>query len=357
MNPAYFHKLIVLLLFTASSFAGFSQDTLKHKRVKVLPTPAFAFAPETNLSMGAVCLFTLDLYNDSLTRSSNAKVKFSYTLRKQLISEAQWNYFFKEEKWFTGGSVLYSKYPDLYFGIGSNTSTEGETSFESHRIIVEVNGLKKIYKKWFAGISFRHLNYFDFAIDENGTPYSELKSDSRTGLGWVVLNDKRNNLLTASEGSYLSLSNNHNFGSSYYSQIVLDGRKYFSWGKKVKQTVAGRVYSKHIIGSAPFFDIALLGSDKLVRGYFYGRFRDVNLTTFQAEYRALLFWRIGVAAFGGASFVYKDFNDFNSSTLKPNVGAGLRLLVDKKERTSLRLDYAIGMNGEWGFYASFGESF
>lgn len=350
-------QTLLILCFAFGATSVMAQDTIKKRKVKVLPVPAFGYSPETRSYVGAVGLFTLNLYDDSLTRLSNAKIEFNYSWNKQIISELEWNYFFKEEKWFTHGFVHYSKYPDNYFGIGSSTSPEGKTLFESDRVRFEFEVLKKIQNKWFVGLDTRHFNYFEFSVPQDTIVYDELKTESRTGFGWIVQNDSRDNLLTPTTGSFLKLANNYNFGSSNYSQLILDGRKYFNWGKKIKQVVSTRLYSKHIFGAAPFYDLSLIGGDRFVRGYFYGRFRDKNLTTIQAEYRALLFWRIGLAAFGGTSLVYSDFSDFNSSTFKPNGGVGLRFLVDKEDGTNLRFDYAIGLNGESGFYVSFGESF
>jgi len=350
-------RIFLLLFVLFGSTSGIAQDTIKKRKVKVLPVPAFGYSPETRFYVGAVCLFNLNLYDDTLTRSSNTKLEFNYTWNKQIIAEAGWNYFFKEEKWFTRGSIHYSKYSDSYFGIGSSQPPEGKTLFESNRVIVELEGLKKVKNKWFVGLVGRHLNYFNFSVNQDTIVYNELKSESRTGFGLVVQNDTRDNLLTPTKGAFLKLSDNFNFGSSNYSQLTIDARKYFNWGKKIKQVVSTRLYSKHVFGPAPFYDLSLIGGDTFVRGYFFGRFRDNNLTTIQAEYRSLLFWRIGLAAFGGASLVYNDFSDFNSNTLKPNGGIGLRFLVDKEEGTNLRFDYAIGLNGESGFYVSFGESF
>jgi outer membrane translocation and assembly module TamA len=70
-----------------------------------------------------------------------------------------------------------------------------------------------------------------------------------------------------------------------------------------------------------------------------------------------LFWRIGIATFGGISMVYEKVNRIENESFKPNAGIGLRFLVDKIEGTQLRFDYAVGANNQSGFYISFGESF
>jgi hypothetical protein len=64
-----------------------------------------------------------------------------------------------------------------------------------------------------------------------------------------------------------------------------------------------------------------------------------------------------LTAFGGLSNIYHNAQDFNIDHTKYNYGFGFRFLVDKKERTNLRMDYAIGKDGNNGFYVSFGESF
>lgn len=107
-SPVWFPlSLTVFSLIYAT--AGYAQDTdtstKQPPKIKVLPVPAFGHSPETSTYIGAVCLFTLDFYRDTLTRISNAKLEFNYTWRKQMIFEAGWNYFFREEKWYTQGTI------------------------------------------------------------------------------------------------------------------------------------------------------------------------------------------------------------------------------------------------------------
>lgn len=351
------YNLFSILLFLCFAFNGNSQDSLKHNKIKILPVPALGYSPETSTYLGVVALFTLNLYNDSLTRSSNAKIEFNYTWRKQLIIESEWNYFFRNESWFTHGNVHYSKYPDLYFGVGSETNEKDVIRFQSIRFRTEIDLLKNFGKKWFAGAGFRYTDYSDISIQMGDTYYPEMKSIASIGFLIAVLNDKRDNILTPTSGRYLKLYNSHNFSEKYYSQIALDLRKYHTIGKNKQHTFSGRLFSKHIFGTSPFYDLALIGGDKLVRGYFYGRFRDNQLTTIQTEYRYTIYKWFGLAAFGGVTAVYADIQNFNNTNIKPNIGAGFRIRVDKKEKTNLRFDYAIGSGGQTGFYVSFGESF
>lgn len=348
--------LSFLLVFCSSAIAQ-EADSVKPKRIKVLPVPAFGYAPETKTYIGAVALFTLDLYQDSITRTSNAKIEFNYTWKKQIITEIQWNYFTRAEKWFTQGLLHFSKYPDFYYGIGTSMPDSAQISYESDRIKIDVNLLRSIKGNLFTGIGFRHYSYSAIRSEADLSAFPELYTRKNTGISAIVLKDQRNNILTPTKGYYLKLLGEYNFSSIDYQRITLDARKYFHWGKKLPQVLSGRLYSNHVIGSAPYYDLSLIGGDLFVRGYFYGRFRANNLTTIQSELRTDLFWRIGLSVFGGYTMIYDKVSSLNSSNFKPNGGIGLRFMVDKNERTNLRFDYALGQNGQSGFYVSFGESF
>lgn len=341
---------LFLLFFIFSSAA---QDSTRNKKVKILPVPAFGYAPETDTYVGAVSLFTLDLYQDDLTRTSNAKVEFNYTWRKQVIVEAQWNYFFREEKYYTQGIIHWSKYPDFYYGIGPETPASNELLYESKRFDIDFEVLKNLGNKVFSGFGVRYLDYFNVTTAPEANPFPELRDAYTYGFKYVILQDTRNNLLNSTSGHYYDLEIGYNFSDDNYTHVVIDLRKYHTFNDK--WTVAGRFYNSLNFGNPPFYDYSFLGGDKFVRGYFYGRFRDQHLSTFQLETRAILFWRVGLAAFGGASAVYPNLND--GLNVKPNYGLGLRFVMDRKENVNLRFDYAVGADGETGFYVVFGESF
>ncbi len=353
-------RFLNLLIFSCCfGITSWSQnDSTHHRKVGVLPVPAFGYAPETSTYVGAVSLFTFDFYNDS-TRSSNAKLEFNYTWKKQIILESDWNYFFKEEKWFTHGLLHFSKYPDSYFGIGPESKQEDLQQFQTNRIKTEINLLRKLKNQLFLGGGIRYFDYSRTILisDTSAQIFSELADRNTFGVSGILLNDKRNNLLTPTSGYYAELELTQNFSSSNYGQISFDYRKYFKPWRKWNHSLSTRFLQLSTIGNPAYFDYALFGGDKVARGYFYGRFRDKNISTIQAEYRMKLFWRVGLSFFGGTSLVYPSLKNWNNNYFKPNAGLGLRFLVDKKENTSLRFDYAVGADGQNGFYISFGESF
>ncbi len=333
-------------------FSGFVAGQDSTKKIKLLPVPTIGYSPETKTYIGAVTLFTIDLYKDSLTRTSNAKFEFNYTWNKQLILESEWNYFFKDEKWFTKGRIHYSEYPDYYYGIGSNTPESNKLLFNSDRFVFEANILRNLSGKLFIGPNLRFINYSN--VNYSGDLiYPELADQSTFGVGITLLRDSRNSLLTPTKGFYFNFNTGYNFSKSDYVATTLDIRYYKTWADKY--TWASRMINDFRFGKVPFYDYSFLGGDKFVRGYNYGRYRDKNLSSIQTEFRLPLVWKFGIATFGGISNLFA--NNFKINDSKYNYGLGLRFLVDKHDKTNLRLDYAVGNNGNSGFYISFGESF
>jgi len=331
------------------------QDSIRAKMIKILPVPTIGYSPETGTYVGAVSLITIDLYDDSTTRTSNAKVEISYTWNKQIILESGWNYFFEQEKWFTQGLIHYSHYPDLYYGIGPNTPITNELIYTSNRLAFEGQLLKNIGHQLFTGLSARYIQYSNVSAQDSNLIYPELTGSSTFGLGYSLLKDSRDNLLTPTRGTYLYFNSSYHFSKANYLNFTLDMRYYKTWNKKF--TLSTRLINDINLGNPPFYDLAYLGGDKLVRGYYYGRYRDQNLSSLQSEFRLPVYRKWGLAAFGGLSDLYSKENPFNPDDLKYNYGMGIRFLVDKAERINLRMDYAVGNDHNSGFYISFGESF
>lgn len=347
--------MLVVFLFSKSTRC---EENKPVKRVSVLPVPVIGYSPETSTYIGAVTLFTFNNILDSLTRSSNASVEFNYTWNKQLIFESDWNWFFPREEWFTRGVLHYSRYPDLYYGIGFNTPESGEVNFQSTRFIFDLDLFRNIKNKLFLGMGVNYKSYNNIDnLSDTTLSYSELKNENNFGLKVLFVKDSRNNILSPSKGDYFELCSAFNLGSAFYTKIGLDYRYYFGFGKTKSNTLASRFYHSSVFGTPPFYDYPMIGGDKYVRGYYLGRFRNKNFSTLQLELRNHLFWRIGISTFGGISMVYEKVNNIENECFKPNAGVGLRFLVDKNEGTNLRIDYAVGAQNQSGFYISFGESF
>jgi hypothetical protein len=354
---------IVTIIFIAFLLAGVQaneeEKTAKEDSVKkfgILPVPALGYTPETGMSFGVFSLFTFKFYPDSTTRTSSARLGIDFTMNKQVIFETSWIYFFDRERWFSRGLIHLSKYPDFYYGIGESTPDSNEVKYRSNRTVLEFELLKSIADKTFLGPFIRYENYGKIEYMEgNQASFTELRPSHIFGLGLTLIRDTRSNILTPQYGSYgeLSVTANH-LDKQWYNRVKLDLRKYITFSEN---TLSFRLLNESVSGNPTFYDYRLFGGDKNARGYYFGRFRDKNLLTLQGEYRSPLWWRFGLALFGGISKIYPSIDAISVSHLKPNYGFGLRVLTDTKENINLRLDYAMGIGGQDGFYVYFGESF
>ena len=81
----------------------------------------------------------------------------------------------------------------------------------------------------------------------------------------------------------------------------------------------------------------------------------------EAEYRFPL--QKGNETFGGTVFLNANSfgNEFNQEKLLESVnfgyGVGLRVMINKENRTTITADYAFGRKGNSGFYLNINESF
>lgn len=341
------------LLLSISSLK--CSDTLSDRRLKILPVPTFGYEPETRTHIGAVVLFTYNFNSLRKYRPSTAKMEFKYTWNKQLIWEAGWNVFTSEEKWFTNGLIHYSKYPEYYYGIGANSPETNELLYSSRRLLAETSVLRRIKKYLFAGINLNYTSYSRLKKEENSIHFPELTEAEKMGIGWTILWDKRNHIFAPSSGNYLQIKMVQNFSSSHYGSYFLDGRYYYNWNQK--QVLALRFLIDSKFGSPPFFDYSFQGGDQFVRGYLLGRFREKNLSAFQAEFRTPVFWRLGLALFGGVSSLSPRLPDLYREDIKYNIGMGLRFVFDREDQINLRFDLALGKGKSKAFYIAFGESF
>jgi len=100
--------------------------------------------------------------------------------------------------------------------------------------------------------------------------------------------------------------------------------------------LAAQLLGQFNVGDVPFNQLALMGGESLMRGYYYGRYRDNNQLAAQVEYRFLpipfnFTDRIGAAVFAGAGSVFNQVNSLDISDFVVSGGAGLRVLLFPKK--------------------------
>lgn len=357
------YTLLVLLLVIMQSVRAQDQDSTKlEKKLKLIPLPAVFYTPETRLGFGALVSGVFNLGGPSTTRNSNAQVLGAYTLNKQIILQTKHNVFSNDEKFVYNGELSYYDFPILYYGIGNDTEEAFEENLDYKVLIFRERVLRKLRKNLFAGLQYRYTYLYDLTYEPEFLTEDKERLESEVGnnagIGFSFIYDSRDNVLNASTGIFAEFSSFFHGsainGDYKFNRYTVDIRKYYSISDN--DVIAAQLFAQLNTGNTPFREMALLGGETIMRGYYNGRFRDNQQLAFQAEYRKQIIPWIGVVAFGGLGDVAPNLGAFDFSEFKYTVGGGLRLMVNKADRLNIRIDYGIGKNTS-GFYFAFAEAF
>ncbi|MFD2934123.1 BamA/TamA family outer membrane protein [Spirosoma flavum] len=331
-----------------------------HRRFQLIPLPVIFYTPETHVAYGVlgVCLFR----TDSTARTSNIDFAIIHTQNAQTVIEPTYTIFTKQEKYLIRGMLLYTKFPELYYGIGSGT-TNAQEELISYRSLRAYNRfLRKVKPGWFVGIQQQYFKTFNVhRSSDRQLPEQTLIGGLGSvvnGLGVASVVDTRDNIYSPVRGWYADVSFMEYgalLGSEFgFTNYLFDIRHYRSLSPNT--VLAGQFYLNLNIGEVPFKQAATLGGSSLLRGYYNGRYRDNDALIMQAELRQHFFGRVGGVLFAGAGDVAHRPSEFSISDLKLTGGLGLRYLISRKEHLNIRIDAAVG-NKTHGFYVNISEAF
>ncbi len=363
MNPwkNYYLFFFSLISFLSNSVLANPTDSLKKVKLGVLPS-AF-YTPETRLGIGALGYsYFKTNRNDTFSQKSNTQSYISYTLNKQFAFENDYQLWLNQHFIYLSGAFDFSKFPEYFYGIGNDTKLSDRLMVSFNLIRIQTKNLLQLKKNLYAGVTLQYQNLYNqdtklMSANTANELYGNMGYEA-SGVGAIVMYDKRNNSLNPSKGSYLELSytdykrilSNQNM----FTNFTLDVRKYETFYKKLIWN--GNIYFSHNTGEVPYRMLAELGGARFLRGYYRGRFRDNAAFVFQHEFRMPVYKAIGVAAFGGVGAVAKTVSQFKTNEWHYNYGVGLRIRLNKKENTNIRLDYGFTKDSH-GLYIVFAEAF
>lgn len=355
------YLLITIFFFSLhQKYFGFFSDTTK---IKIGILPSAFYTPETRLGFGALAYtYFNSTKKNTFTKKSNTQSYLSYTLNKQFSFENDYQIWTKKNAYYFTGAIDYSRFPELFFGIGNDTKPSDNMMISFDVAKIQAKNLSRISKNIYGGIYYQYQNLFNqntkleySAMCESITGGSGYEA---SGIGPIFIFDKRDNPLNPEKGVYIETSFQYfdkQIGSQYkFNTFVLDVRKYNTFLKKLVWNANAYIYVNN--GTVPYRMLATIGGARFLRGYYRGRFRDNNMIVLQQEFRMPIYKRIGVAVFGGVGAVANALTDFYKNEIHYNYGAGLRIKVNKKENTNLRIDYGFTKDSQ-GLYVVFAEAF
>jgi outer membrane protein assembly factor BamA len=346
-----------------ASGTGTKDTSTTKKTGSFLLFPFLLRSPETSVGFGAASAFFFKTKEkDTLIRTSDFNLVALYTLRKQTVFVLGSSIYFPEEKAIFRLQTSYSHYPDKTWGIGNTSPGGAKEDYSIHQFYLYPQLLRKFFYDWYAGISYEYQRVGDFIYEPNGV-FDQQNIPGRyggdiAGFGFLLSYDNRNSAYSPSKGILGELnfiSHRKGVGSDFnFNSLLLDVRKFFALSDD--RVLAMQMILKDNKGDVPIRNLALLGGSEMMRGYYYGRYADKDMIAYQAELRQFLFWRLGLVAFGGLGEVADKVSNFRLDGFHFAAGGGLRLMVSKKEKLNLRIDYGFGKQSG-GLYVILKEAF
>lgn len=372
------------------------------KTGSVLLIPIIGSNPATGFMYGIGGQYAFKL-GQAETRYSLLSGSAQLTTKNQQIFLLKNNVYTKNNNIFFTGDWRFLVFSQSTYGLGTNAPEGGildyqynlsglETSNDSLAQPLKFNFLRlyqsasfKIGKTFYAGVGY-FLDYYFNIEDEKLrlTPgdtlltshyaYSNFYGFNQSkyyssALNVNLISDTRDNMINPYKGHFLMVSwrgsmewlgnkSNANFFSlewrSFHPLSPRNPRHLMAFW------VLGNFAPE---GEFPYLILPATAYDqrsRSARGYTQGRFRGNNLLYGEAEYRFPISQCNGL--WGGVLFVNATTanNSIQSlglfESVKPGYGVGLRLMVDKKTRTNLAIDFGFGDKSS-GFYLAASETF
>jgi len=406
---------IAFLVLTAAGTLNAQDDstTVKKKNqvrdLSIIPLPAIAANPTAGWMFGVAPGATWFMGDPSNTNISNLLGTVIWTTKKQWIITMKANTFLDGNSWnlLTDFRYFITSQPTYGLGTGPQSAKPISNGFieysdnpydpietaqmmEFNYLRIHQTVLKRYQGTYFFGGLGYHLDYhYDIVdnlldLDPNDGDGLALTSHyiystskgfdpshyTLSGVSLNLLYDSRDNAVNPYSGRYAfaNIRLNPTFlGSEQSSSLLwLEYRDYIHFSKARPRHLLGFwTYGWFQTGKAvPYMDLPAVGWDQFGRSgraYTQGRFRGENLMYFESEYRfpllknkeflgGVIFVNATTATSQEAAISLFDYMDTAA-------GLGLRVMINKKSRANLNIDYAWGKYGAQGFYFGLNEVF
>ncbi|MGB5781142.1 MAG: BamA/TamA family outer membrane protein [Eudoraea sp.] len=263
---------------------------------------------------------TLKINNDFLYEEQGNDLRLVYSELRTFVSA---EYSRKVIGDFYLGLLYLGTKTSYKFDQGSDEENEFTKDF------FEQNGIQDNF------VSSIGLN---FSFDNRDYPYYPTR-----GLSFSV-RPKLNADWLGSDNNYVDTDYSFNYFYSF----------------KENQILAFDLSGGFAFGDVPFDGYQNYGVRNSLRGYQTGKYKGRYMIALQAEYRWRFYRKWGAVFFAGTGSIWGNENngeeEFEREWL-PSAGMGVRYMVSKAKKINIRLDYALGVDGNEGFYFGVMEAF
>jgi hypothetical protein len=367
----------------------------------LLLLPVIGSNPATGFMLGVGGQYAFKMPKS--TQYSLIMGSVQYTTKNQFIFMLKNNIYTKYNRFFLSGDWRYLIFSQSTYGIGTNAPEGGiidyqynlggvETTSDSLAQPMKFNFIRfyqsagyKIADGMYLGLGYRLDSYMDIKDEKlrlepsdslitshyyyNTTNGFDTKKYIVSALNANFVIDKRDNMIRAFKGYYLSLNYRGGFkfmGSDRNSNLFqLEWRSFHGLSKHDPSHLLAfwllGDFSEE--GSLPYMILPATAYDqrgRSARGYTQGRFRGNNMVYGEVEYRFPISpcgGVLGGVVFANATSANNPFQSLKLfQSIKPSYGFGLRVKADKYSRTNFAIDFGFGQQS-FGFYLAASETF
>lgn len=325
-----------------------------------IPGPNYSATTGLGLGLLGTATYSTDRSDPTLPRS-NASVYSNMTTAGFFMVGLRGNHIFPHESFQLDYKVNLSTFSTSYWGMGyaNADNDDNETDYRRNRINAMARFMVKLAPNTYIGpfVNYRVTQASDVNEDFSYLWQGQDKTIHTYTAGLSFTYDSRDFMLNASKGVFVQIDQTFTprcFGNGKYNFSTTEAT-FATYGKLWKGAIlAGELHGQFNYGHIPWSQLATVGSNDRMRGYYEGRYNDKNVIEGQVELRQHIKGRNGVVAWVALANAFSDFKNIAWRYTLPNAGVGYRW--EFKKRINIRVDYGFTRNGG-GFIFNINEAF
>lgn len=325
-----------------------------------IPGPNYSATTGLGLGLLGTATYSADHTDPTLPRS-NASVYSNMTTAGFLMVGLRGNHIFPHESFQLDYKVNLSTFSTSYWGMGyaNADNDDNETDYRRNRINAMARFMVKLAPNTYIGpfVNYRVTQASDVNEDFSYLWQGQDKTIHTYTAGLSFTYDSRDFMLNASKGVFVQIDQTFTprcFGNGKYNFSTTEAT-FATYGKLWKGAIlAGELHGQFNYGHIPWSQLATVGSNDRMRGYYEGRYNDKNVIEGQVELRQHIKGRNGVVAWVALANAFPNFKNIAWRYTLPNAGVGYRW--EFKKRINIRVDYGFTRNGG-GFIFNINEAF
>lgn len=371
MQSKYIYFLFIILFTFTISAQETEKDSLFDKNSKTfMVLPLITSNPAMKTGFGAMPMYFFKFNKqDTLSPPSIVSLYALYTTNKSYVFVPSAKLFWNEDK----------NRVNVYAGTmrinnDFDYEIEGEDLhlvFSELRSFVSAEYSRKIIGDFYLGglyLGTKTKYKFDQGSDEENEFTKDffekngIEDNFISSLGLNVSFDNRDYVYNTTKGLMFSIRPkvNREWLGSDSDYIDTDFNAIYFIPLSTKGVLGFSLSGGFATGDVPFDGYQNYGVRNSLRGYTTGKYKGKNMVAFQTEYRRNIYKRWGAVAFVGTGSIWGNDREgeeaFERAWL-PSAGIGARFMISRVKKINLRLDYAIGVDGNQGLYFGIMEAF